>query len=302
MQWTPQHKIRLAFWVLAIMPVVLCVFAVRNTGSLIDAAEDVHNANLYLRTLESFRSLANEVEVAQREYVVTGDETYLQPYTKFRTQIDQRLQRLKDLSRNDQHRLRYLDALQDLVPQKFEEMQKTIETRRNEGVEAATRQLLTDRGRQAMDDIRHLVDSMLTQEDMHLGDRERDQRRTFIRTLVIFASALMLSFLFVVFLRFVLKSEDRERAREEERIRQLNAELEQKVEQRTRELRRSNEDLQQFAYIASHDLQEPLRMVASYTELLKRLHPDSNGGDRSMEDKLTRVIRAYKALKAAKMT
>jgi hypothetical protein len=37
-----------------------------------------------------------------------------------------------------------------------------------------------------------------------------------------------------------------------------------------------------------------------YTELIKRLHPDSNGGDRSMEDKLTRVIRAYKALKSAK--
>lgn len=67
-----------------------------------------------------------------------------------------------------------------------------------------------------------------------------------------------------------------ERDRKLERI---NNELEARVEARTAELTRSNKELEQFAYVASHDLQQPLRMVTSYMQLLENRYKNELDDD-----------------------
>ncbi|HVS40021.1 MAG TPA: ATP-binding protein [Gemmataceae bacterium] len=84
-----------------------------------------------------------------------------------------------------------------------------------------------------------------------------------------------------------------EKKRAEEVLRRLNLELESRVQERTVELEkanaelarqaadlaRSNAELEQFAYVASHDLQEPLRMVSSFTQLLASRYHGKLGPD-----------------------
>jgi PAS domain S-box-containing protein len=61
-----------------------------------------------------------------------------------------------------------------------------------------------------------------------------------------------------------------------------------RAEETNRALRRANSDLEQFAYSASHDLQEPLRMVALYSEMLRRKFAGQLGADADLFIKYTK--------------
>jgi PAS domain S-box-containing protein len=81
-----------------------------------------------------------------------------------------------------------------------------------------------------------------------------------------------------------------DQAHAEARIQKTNLELEKRVTERTAALRYSNEALRQFAWAASHDLQEPIRTVVTYSQWLSQI---MNGNLGSRESKMLATIEQH---------
>lgn len=92
------------------------------------------------------------------------------------------------------------------------------------------------------------------------------------------------------------RMEDEIRANADE-LKRLAADLEQRVAQRTQALQRSNRELQEFAYVASHDLQEPLRKIITFASRLRsRFHDDLDATALDYMDRMQNAAERMKVL------
>ena len=112
--------------------------------------------------------------------------------------------------------------------------------------------------------------------------------------IIAIAGILVNLFIFIILLKInSLSKKNRILAEQfkkaEEGQRRFNEELETIVQDRTIELQRSNEDLERFAHIASHDLKEPVRKMLIVTDQLKNRHQSSLGDGMRLVDKLSKA-------------
>lgn len=135
-----------------------------NTRTLRDDAAQIAHTHEVLAALDEVASLAKDAETGQRGFVITGEESYLEPYTMAVGQIYGRLSKAEELAQDHPELLVYFPDLTSAIDVKFNELAESINLRRADGFEAARAAITTDQGKSSMDTIRRLIDTMQQEE------------------------------------------------------------------------------------------------------------------------------------------
>jgi signal transduction histidine kinase len=249
-------------WILRLGLLVMLLIAV---GTVWFGLEDQRRAREYLSLLDYRSALSRvhisvlEMETGQRGYVITGEAAYLAPYEEGRERITAALD---DLTRFDPVAMGLRapsSSIPGLVADKMAELDQTVALRRDFGFVAANQVLESGVGRRIMVSLRDQFADLRQQDDALLNRRQAHNIIQAYVTVGLIVAGLILS--------GGLASTSVILLRREIVARQV---LEARMHEREAALARSNGELEHFAHVASHDLQEPLRMISSYTQLLRR--------------------------------
>lgn len=222
-------------------------------------SERVQQTYQTINTLNGVLSTLKDVETGTRGFLLSGDSLFLETYYKAAPAIENELANLEILlSGEAQHRL--LDTLRHQVQAQLDMSTTQIRNRRD--VRAFQSHLLL--GKLRMDAVRRTVALMVSQEDKQMKIRNEQAAQSYQRTLLIGFLLSLITLFTVIFAYSKLDAELLRRQRTEDQLRAYEEELQAHI----RQLTMSNEELERFAFIASHDLQEPLRKIQSFAGLV----------------------------------
>ncbi len=231
-----ERKVRLGFALALACLGVVGVVSYFSVVRLNAHAGSVEHTYQVLNHLELVLAAVTDSETAERGYVITGDDGYLDPYRRGAKVVDLETRQLRELTADNPIQQQRLDAVEPLVRERLDNLRLVIDLRKDQGFVAAQREVLTGKGKQFHDRIRGLLDEMKATERSLLDERERRARASSsIARAVIIAGALLACGIVGLAL-FAIRRDFAGRAWADAALRAAKDELEVRVADRTAQL------------------------------------------------------------------
>ena len=189
---------------LLMLLVINSLVAFTNIQSLVDREHLVTHTQTILTRLERLQTTLDDAESAQRGYILTGQESYLTPYNQARAALPGQLDDLQALTAGEPGQQERLAQVRALIDSKLNELQSTIDLRRNNQTDEAIQIVLSGQGEDTMNAIQSLISQMEQTEDTLLTQRSADANATLEGATITFIVATLadIGLLVIVFLLF----------------------------------------------------------------------------------------------------
>ncbi|MBD2204658.1 response regulator [Calothrix sp. FACHB-1219] len=176
----------------------------RTTNELIATSYLENHTYQVLGLLQDLNSKLQQAETGQRGYIITGEKRYLEPYQAAIESIDQPLTKLREFTADNPNQKHRLERLQPLIAERITIMQKVLELRDSQGLEAAKKLILTDEGKRLMDRIRNLTEEMKLEENELLIQRSNQAKSAARATISTITYGIPISFILIALIGYLL--------------------------------------------------------------------------------------------------
>ncbi len=258
--------------VLLIAGIIALLGIVGTSLWLVHKVQDYFTSYIEVREARSaasdLLSTLKDLETGQRGFVITGDQAFRGPYDAALKAVAERQAVLAEKIAGFPEYARHMPEIEKLVAAKLDELADTVAAIEQGRPADAAAQVKNDRGRVIMDQLRARLGEITADADRRMeGVTDTLRSAGALQWTTVIGAIAIIAVLGGAIVVIAQYTRDIIVARRE--VEMLNATLEKRVDERTEELIRANQEVQRFAYIVTHDLRAPLVNIMGFTSELQ---------------------------------